>query len=95
MPHPLEAVWSAVTRETLGGAVSGDEAQRASRASALRGVTVTPAQLLGRDDIGVIRPGAKADLVLLDADPVTVPVERLPKVGVTESWIGGEKVVLG
>ena len=73
----------------------GDEVQRASRANALRGVTVTPARMLGRQDIGAIRPGARADLVLLDADPVTVPVERLPKVGVTESWIGGEKVDLG
>ncbi|NEA45678.1 amidohydrolase [Streptomyces sp. SID10815] len=95
MPNPLEAVWAAVTRETLGGAVSGDAAQQAGRANALRGVTVTPARMLGRQDIGVIRPGARADLVFLDADPVTVPVERLPKVGVTESWIGGEEVVLG
>ncbi|MER6977908.1 amidohydrolase family protein, partial [Streptomyces carpinensis] len=95
MPNPLQAVWAAVTRETLGGAVSGDEAQQASRANALRGVTVTPAQMLGRQDIGVIRPGAKADLVFLEADPVTVPVERLPKIGVTESWIGGEEVTLG
>ena len=39
--------------------------------SAVRTVTATPARLLGRQDLGVIEPGARADLVVLDAD-VTV-----------------------
>jgi len=95
MPKPLEAVWAATTRETLGGAISGGVEQAASREQALRGVTSTPAQMLGREDIGVLRPGARADLVLLDADPVTVPLAQLPKVEVTESWIGGESVLAG
>ncbi|MGN6723666.1 MAG: amidohydrolase family protein, partial [Marmoricola sp.] len=92
MPNPLEAVWAATTRETIGGGVSGPESLRASREKALAGVTSTPAALLGRSDIGALRVGAKADLVFLDADPVTVALEKLPAVGVTESWIGGVKV---
>jgi predicted amidohydrolase YtcJ len=46
--------------------------------------------LLGRDDIGLITPGRRADLVLLDADPCTVPVSDLPRIAVTETWIDGE-----
>jgi N-acetylglucosamine-6-phosphate deacetylase len=35
-------------------------------AQAIRMATDVPARLLGRDDIGVLRPGARADLTLLD-----------------------------
>jgi N-acetylglucosamine-6-phosphate deacetylase len=35
-------------------------------AQAVRTVTANPARLLGRADIGVLRPGARADLVILD-----------------------------
>ena len=31
-------------------------------------MTSTPARVLGRDDIAVLRPGAPADLVVLDDD---------------------------
>ena len=38
---------------------------------ALAAATVTPAQFLGaEDDWGAIAPGLRADLVLLDADPL-------------------------
>ena len=37
---------------------------------ALRTATVNPAQFLGLKDMGTIAPGMKANLVLLDANPV-------------------------
>lgn len=37
---------------------------------ALRSATSDPARFLGRKDLGVIEPGALADLVLLAADPL-------------------------
>ncbi|MFQ5747054.1 MAG: amidohydrolase family protein [Gemmatimonadota bacterium] len=40
-------------------------------AAALRSATADAARALRRDDIGVIRPGAKADMVLLEADPLS------------------------
>ncbi|ANY10362.1 N-acetylglucosamine-6-phosphate deacetylase [Pseudonocardia sp. HH130630-07] len=38
--------------------------------------SATPARTLGRDDIGCLRPGARADLVLLDDDLAVVSVLR-------------------
>ncbi len=47
-------------------------------ADALRAATATPAAVLGLDDVGVIRRGARADLVVLDAD---VRVQRVMRAG--------------
>ena len=41
-----------------------------STVEALRAVTVLPAKHFGLTDRGAIRPGLRADLVLLDGDPV-------------------------
>lgn len=90
-PNPVQAVWAAVTRRTLSGATAGSEL-RVSRGVALRGVTATPAALLGRRDVGAIEVGTAADLILLDADPVTADIDALPRVRVTETWIGGKPV---
>jgi imidazolonepropionase-like amidohydrolase len=54
---------------------------------ALRGVTLTPAEVLGLGgEMGSITPGKRADLVLTDGDllQITTHVERM--------WIGGEEV---
>jgi predicted amidohydrolase YtcJ len=88
-PNPLRAAWAAITRETVSGAVAGADFT-IDRRTAISGLTSTPAALLGRRDVGVIKPGAAADLVLLDENPMTVDIDALPRVSVTETWIGGE-----
>ena len=45
-------------------------AQAQPAADVLRAATVNAAALLGEDDLGVVAPGARADLLLLDADPL-------------------------
>jgi imidazolonepropionase-like amidohydrolase len=45
-------------------------AQAQPAADVLRAATVDAAALLGEDDLGRIEPGARADLLLLDADPL-------------------------
>lgn len=92
LPGPLRAAWAAITRATASGAVAGGEEQTIDQATALRGVTSTPAQLLGRPDLGTLQVGAQADFVLLDDDPVTSPTQHLPTIGVSETWIAGEQV---
>jgi len=49
--------------------------------TALRAATATPARVIGRSDVGAIRVGARADLVVLDAD--------LDVVGV---WLAGTRL---
>jgi N-acetylglucosamine-6-phosphate deacetylase len=57
-----------------GSVVTMDEAVRnlvasgASLASAVHAASAAPARLLGRDDLGVLRPGAPAHLTVLDAE---------------------------
>lgn len=48
---------------------------------AVDAVTRTPARLLGRDDVGVLREGAAADLVVLDDD-----------FAVESVWLGGRRL---
>ncbi|WP_435743120.1 amidohydrolase [Nocardioides sp. SYSU DS0663] len=91
MPAPVRAAWVAMTRATLAGTAAGDT-QGVTRASALTGITRTPAHLLDRPDLGSLEVGRRADLVLLDTDPVTAPVDALPTAAVTETWVAGERV---
>jgi predicted amidohydrolase YtcJ len=88
-PAPLRAAWAAITRTTVRGDTAGPSDLQASRAAALLGITRSPARLLGRDDIGTLAPGARADLALLDGDPVTAEVDQLPQIAVTETWVTG------
>ncbi len=53
---------------TLPVAVANAVALGIDTVDALRAVTSAPAALMGRDDIGVLRPGARADVVVLGED---------------------------
>jgi imidazolonepropionase len=61
-------------------------------AEAVRAATATGAAALDRDDVGVLAPGRRADLVLLDA-PSHVHLAYRPGVPlVTATWVGGRPV---
>lgn len=90
-PGPLRAVWAAVTRQTVFGDVA-DPTMAATREAALAGVHRTPADLLGRPDLGRLVPGARADLAICDTDPVTAPIEQLATAAVTQTWVAGRPV---
>lgn len=71
-PDPMHAMWSAVNRVTRSGYALGPD-QRISPMDALRAVTIWPAwQHFDEASRGSITPGKLADLVVLDADPLTV-----------------------
>jgi imidazolonepropionase-like amidohydrolase len=57
--------------------------------AALRAATSRPAELLERDDLGVIRPGAEADLVLTAADPThdIAATRRIERVMCRGRWV--------
>lgn len=71
-PDMLETVWCAVNRLTKKGVLLGPD-ERITPLEALRAVTVNAAyQYFEEREKGSIRPGKRADLVILDADPTKV-----------------------
>lgn len=88
----LDAIEVAVTRrdpEERSDALAPDQAVTVE--DMLRAYTIDGAAALGRDDLGRLVPGALADLVVLDADPVEVAPRRLSRVRVRERWIEGAR----
>ncbi len=83
-------VWQAVERiDRDTGAVIAP-GQRISREDALRCATVNGAWLcLDEDARGTLEPGKLADLVVLDEDPLTMPVGRIPHIEPALTIAGG------
>jgi predicted amidohydrolase YtcJ len=92
-PLPLEAVYAAVTRRTLGDQELVDDAEAISVQDALIGHTRQAAAAVHREGaVGSLAPGLFADLVILESDPTVVPVEAIPSIAVRETWVGGRRV---
>ena len=68
---------------TLSGAVRNAVEIGIDPAAVLTAVTERPADLLGRDDLGRLRPGARADVTVFDDD-----------LSLRETWLGGDPVEL-
>ena len=69
------------------------EAERLSPREALAAHVTGARALAGTDeDAGRLVPGARADLVLVDRDPVAVATEELRSSQVLGTWIGGHRV---
>lgn len=81
-PDPLMLAWAAVNRTTTSGRVAAPE-QRISRARALSAITLEAAYAIRlENEIGSIRPGKKADFVVLDQDPLAVDARKLKDIRV-------------
>jgi len=88
-PHPLQGVCAAVTRQTPDGRIIGPE-ERVSVAEALWLFTRGAAWACGLEaSVGSIRPGKRADLVVLDADPRRVPPDEIPQIPVRLTLVDG------
>ncbi len=94
-PNPWEAIAVGLTR-----AEEGQEAdpriglhQRLDLPTMLDAYTAGSAHSNGRGDTtGRLEVGFAADLVVLDDDPFTVQPDRLGRVGVGQTWVGGAQV---
>jgi predicted amidohydrolase YtcJ len=92
MPDVMRSMWAAVTRSTLGGDVLGPGCA-ISMASALAGYTIRGAQSLHRESVvGSLAAGKLADLVVVDRDPLTVPLAKVPGLRVVRTIVGGSTV---
>jgi predicted amidohydrolase YtcJ len=88
-PLPLEGVYAAVARQTPDGHVIGPE-ERVSVEEALWMFTQGAAWACGLEsEVGSIRRGKRADLVMLAADPTRVPVADIPQIPVRMTMVDG------
>ena len=92
---PRLGLYAAVTRQDLDGEPPGGwlPDQRLTAAEALRGFTSAAAWAgFMEREVGRLAPGLRADFVLLDADPLSVAPDRLPRLKVLSTWVDGTPV---
>ena len=91
-PDMLETIWCACVRRTKTGRVLGAE-ERIPVEAALRAVTQTAALQYGLErELGTLRPGKRADFVLLSGDPLRTPPEELKKLQVERTIQRGRTI---
>jgi predicted amidohydrolase YtcJ len=89
---PLAGMQAAITRRTVSGIVHQGE-QAISPMDALRLWTTGAAQALNRvGELGVLRPGARADLVILSENPLEIPPHELGRIRVERTIVGDQTV---
>ena len=90
--EPLRNISVAVTRTAPSGRVLGSE-ERLTVDQAIRAQTIDAAWQLFADDVtGSLQVGKYADLVVLSADPRTVPPERIADLEVRATYLAGRRV---
>jgi predicted amidohydrolase YtcJ len=91
-PDILRLVWSSVNRLTLSGDILGPM-ERISVYRALQQVTINAAWQIGEDgEKGSLEAGKRADLVLLDQNPLTVDPAELYKIHVVATVKDGKAI---
>lgn len=89
---PMRMVWSAMTRETRTGRVLGPD-QRVDAWTTLKALTIDAAsQIREVAGKGTLEVGKLADLVILDANPMTAGVRALMSIAAVETFKDGVSV---
>jgi predicted amidohydrolase YtcJ len=85
----LHTMWCAVNRVTPSGRVLGEE-EKISPVAALKAVTIDAAYQMHMDhEIGSLEAGKRADMAILDDDPLTVDPMLIKDIGVQGTILGG------
>ncbi len=88
-PDMIETIWCAVNRITESGICLGEN-ERISTLDALKAITINAAyQYSQEDQKGSLEPGKKADMVILDRNPLEVPKEDLRSVQILKTYKDG------
>ena len=91
--QPFTTLWWAVTGKMVGGTRVLRETQTISREDALIAHTRRNAFFLFQENnLGSIQPGKLADLVVLDRDYLTVPVDQIKNIKSVMTMVGGRIV---
>jgi len=89
---PMHVMHSAMTRLSRSGKVIGPD-QRVDAMTALKAMTIDAAWQIREEDLkGTLEVGKLADLVILDANPLTAPVDALQGIKVIETFKEGTSV---
>jgi predicted amidohydrolase YtcJ len=89
---PLHGIAAAVTRRSRYGDVAGP-GEAIDAADALEAYTLGAARAAGIDAVaGSLETGKRADLLVLSANPLEVPAERLASIDVLQTWVAGARV---
>ena len=92
---PLQAMHVAVNRQPPGEPAVPPllPHQRLTPAAFLHAYTAGSAWINSAEaDTGSLEPGRLADLVVLDADPLAVPADRIGDIAATATFVGGRQV---
>lgn len=91
-PNMLHSVWCAVNRKSRSGNVIGED-QKIDVYDALKAVTINGAyQYFEEDSKGSIKEGKRADLVILDKNPMEVKPEAIKDIVVLETIKDGKAI---
>ena len=91
-PDMIRLLWSTTNRLTRSGKVLGPN-QRISTYDALKAITINAAYQHFEDDIkGSIEVGKLADLVVLSADPLSIPSESLLDLQIISTFSHGKEI---
>lgn len=92
MPNVLETIWCAASRVTKTG-IQLEEQERISVYEGLKAMTVHGAYQYGEEQSkGMIKEGYVADLIILDKNPLEIPVEEVKNIKVLETIKEGRSV---
>ena len=90
----FQVLHTGITRRDMNGNVIAPE-QRVDRETMLKVSTTWGSYYVFReDDLGSLEPGKLADLIVLDKDYLTIPVDDIPKLRVLMTMTGGKIVHL-
>lgn len=93
-PNMIESLWCMTVRQTKSGVVIAPE-ERISPAEALKAMTLSAAFQIGEEESkGSIRPGKRADFVVLDKDPLTIEPEEIRGIKVLRTVKDGRTVYI-
>lgn len=93
--NPMLGIYAAVTRQDLDGQPPGGwlPDQRVSRLQALAGFTRGAAYASFMEgEVGMLRPGMRADFVLLSGDVLTVAPRQIADLKPLSTWVDGKAV---
>jgi predicted amidohydrolase YtcJ len=94
--NPFLGMWTTITRQAkrYDGQMHSEEAL--SREEAIRFYTINNAYLLFLDDVaGSLEAGKLADMIVLDRDLITCPVDEIKSARVWRTYLGGRLVHRG